>query len=75
MEEERGETFRRNELKENFIKDYKFIPKDDLLFEASNKVKTFLKKIDNSTSIKTYNRQNDPCHNIRSVKIPHSTRI
>ena len=55
MEEARGETFMCNGLKENFIKDFKLIPKDDLLVKASKKIKTFIKLIDNSTSKETHN--------------------
>ena len=35
MEEARGETFLWNELKENFIKDFKFILDDDQLVKAT----------------------------------------
>ena len=34
MEEARGETFLWNELRENFIKDFNFIPEDEKLVEA-----------------------------------------
>ena len=36
MEEERGETFTWKYLKENFVKDFKFVPQDETLLEASN---------------------------------------
>ena len=42
MEEARGETFLRNELKEIFIKDFSFTPKDEKLVEATKQIKTFI---------------------------------
>ena len=42
MEEARRETFTWKYLKENFIKDFKFVPHDESLVEASNQVKIFL---------------------------------
>ena len=64
-----------NKLKENSVKDFKFIIEDDLLIEASKQTKTFLKPTDNSTSTETHNQPNTSCHNIRSPKIPQSTRL
>ena len=43
MEEAWGETFLWNELKENFIKDFKFIPEYDQLVEATKKIKNIYK--------------------------------
>ena len=42
MEEARGETFLWNDLKENFLKDFKFIYDDELLVKASKQIKKFL---------------------------------
>ena len=70
MEEVRGETFLSNELKENFIKDFKFIPKDDQLVEATKAIKPFLKMTAINSSTRTHNRPNGSCHHIQSNKIP-----
>ena len=35
MEEERGETFQWNELRENFIKDFSFIPQNEKLVKTA----------------------------------------
>ena len=75
MEEARGETFLWNELKEIFIKYFKFISEYDQLIEATKQIKTFLKSTVNSTSTKTHNRSNASCHNIWLTKIPQSTRL
>ena len=75
MEEARRETLLWNELKENFIKDFKIILEDDQLVEATKKIKTFIKPTVNSTSTETHNRPNDSCNNIRLAKIPQSIRL
>ena len=75
MEEARGETFLWNELRENFIKDFNFIPKDEKLVEATKQIKTFIKLTISSSSTETHNQPNASCHNIRSAKVPQSTRL
>ena len=76
MEESRGETFTWNELKEKFLKYFKFLSKDELLVEASKQIKEFLQLNTNNTSPETrHNRSNAMYHNIRSTKILHSTRL
>ena len=50
MEKSRGETFTWNELKENFLKDFKFSPQDELLVEASKQIKTFLQPTKNTST-------------------------
>ena len=40
MKEAQGETFLWNELRENFIKDFNFIPEDEKLVEATKQIKT-----------------------------------
>ena len=42
MEESRGETFVWNKLKENFTKEFKFIPEDDKLVEERKQIETFI---------------------------------
>ena len=66
MEEARGKTFIWNELRENFIKDFNFIPKDKKLLEATKQIKTFIQPTTNKS---TQNSQlNAACHNIRKKK-------
>ena len=74
--EARGETFTWNDLKENSLKEFKFLSDDELLVEASKQIKTFLQPTNNNTLTETrHNRPNATCHNIRSTKILHSTRL
>ena len=68
MEEEWGETFLWNEIKENFIKDFKFIPEDDQLVEATKQIETFIKPTIISTSTETHNSLNASCHNTQLIK-------
>ena len=42
MEEARGETFLWHELRENFIKDFNFIPQDQKLVETAKQIKAFI---------------------------------
>ena len=44
MEEARGETFVWNELKENSIKDFRFMPEDNKIVEETNKIKPFIQQ-------------------------------
>ena len=55
MEEARGETFIWQELKENFIKDFRFIPKDAKLVEAIQQIKTFIQPTAHHTSTQNHN--------------------
>ena len=52
MEEARGETFTSNELKENFLKGFKFLVEEELLVKTSKQIKTFLQPTGNNTSTK-----------------------
>ena len=47
MEEARGKKFLWNELREIFIKDFNFIPKDEKLVEATKQIKTFVQPTTN----------------------------
>ena len=49
MEEARGETFIWHELKENFIKDFNFIPQDENLVETAKQIKAFIQPTENKT--------------------------
>ena len=60
-----------NELRENFIEDFSFIPEDEKLVEATKQIKTFIQLITNK-STQNRSRPNIACHNIRSNKIPQS---
>ena len=42
MEESRGETFLWYEIRENFIKDFKFIPQNEKLVEIAKQIKEFI---------------------------------
>ena len=76
MEEVRGETFTWNELKENFLNDFKFLSQDELLVKESKEIKTFLQPTNNTIEIENRrSQQNATCHNIQLTKIQHSTRF
>ena len=47
MEEARGETFLWHELKENFIKDFNFIPQNENLVETAKQIKQFIQPTEN----------------------------
>ena len=49
MEEARGETFLWHELKENFIKDFNFVPQNKNLVELTQQIKAFVQPIENKT--------------------------
>ena len=42
MEEAQGETFLWHELRENFTKDFSFIPQNENLIETAKQIKTFV---------------------------------
>ena len=50
MEEARGETFLWHELRENFIKDFSFIPQNEKLVETAKQIKAFIEPTGNSDS-------------------------
>ena len=47
MEEARGETFLWHELRENFIKDFNFIPQNENLVETTKQIKEFIQPTEN----------------------------
>ena len=47
MEEARGETFLWHELRENFIKDFNFIPQDENLVETTRQITKFIQPTEN----------------------------
>ena len=74
MEEAWGKTVMWNELRENFIEDFSFIPEDEKLVEATKQIKTFI-QLTNNKSTQNKTRPKATCHNIWSNKIPQSTRL
>ena len=73
MEEARGETFLWYELKENFIKYFNFVPKNENLVETTKQIKSFIQPTKNKTL-----RDNRPiinCNNIQTETISQSTRL
>ena len=54
MEEARGETFQWNELRENFTKDFNFIPQNEKLVKTAKQIKTFIEPIGNNNLIQKY---------------------
>ena len=75
MEEARGETFIWQELKENFIKDFRFIPEDDKLVKATKQIKTFIQPTVSHTSTQNHNQPKESCNNIQSNRIPQWIRL
>ena len=64
MEEARGETFLWHELRENFIKDFNFIPQNKNLVETAKQIKEFIQPTENKP-LKD-NRQTRNCNNIQT---------
>ena len=75
MEEAQGETFQWNELRENFIKDFNFIPQNEKLVEFSKQIKAFIESIGNNTLTQNYDRLTITCNNIQTKTIPQSIRL
>ena len=73
MEEARGETFLWHELRENFIKDFNFIPQNENLVETTKQIKEFIQPIENK--LLKDNRQKMNCNNIQTKTIPYLTRL
>ena len=49
MEEAQGETFLWYELRNNFIKYFRFIPQDENLVETAKQIKAFIEPTENKT--------------------------
>ena len=62
MEAARGEIFLWHELRENFIKDFNFIPQNENLVEIAKQIKEFIQPIENKP-LKD-NQQTMNCNNI-----------
>ena len=70
MEESRGETFQCHELRENFIKDFSFIPQNEKLVETTKQIKAFIEPTENNTLTQNYDRPTITCNNIQTKTIP-----
>ena len=73
MEEAQGQTFLWHELRENFIKDFNFIPQDENLVETTKQIKKFIQPTKNKP-LKD-NRHTMNCNNIQTGTIPQPTRL
>ena len=54
MEEAQGKTFQWHELRENFLKDFSFIPQNEKLVETVKQIKAFIELTVNNTLIQNY---------------------
>ena len=75
MEEAQGGTFQWHELRENFIKDFSFIPQNEKLVETAKQIKAFIEPIGNNTLTQNYDRSTITCHNIQTKTIPQLKRL
>ena len=73
MEEARGETFLWNELREIFIKDFKFIPQNENLVETTKQIKEFIQPTENKPL--QDHRQIRKCNKIQTQLKPQLTRL
>ena len=75
MEEARGETFLWNEIRENFIKDFSFIPQNEKLVEIVKQIKEFIEPTGNDNLTQNYDRPTITCNNIQTKTTPQSKRL
>ena len=54
IEEAWGETFLWHELRENFMKDFNFIPQDEKLVETAKQINPFIEPTKNNNLIQNY---------------------
>ena len=73
MEEDKGETFLWHEIRENFIKDFNFIPQNENLVEIAKQIKEFIQPTENQPL--QDHRQTRKCNNIQISSKPQSTRL
>ena len=73
MEEARGETFLWNELRENFIKYFIFIPQEKMVVETAKQIKAFIEPTGNKTL--QHDRPTINCNNIQTKTPPQLTRL
>ena len=72
MEEARGKTFQWNELRENFTKDFSFIPQNEKLVETAKQIKAFIEPTRNNSLIQKHDQLTIPCNNIQTNIIRQS---
>ena len=70
MEEAQGETFQWHELRDNFTKDFSFVPQNEKLVETAKQIKSFIEPTGNNTLIQNYDRSTIPCNTIQTKIIP-----
>ena len=75
MKEAQGETFQWHELRENFIKDFSFIPQNKKLVKTAKQIKAFIEPTENNTLTQNHDRLTITCNNIQTKTIPQSTRL
>ena len=73
MEEARVETFLWHELRENFIKDFNFIPQNENLVETAKQIKQFIQPTENQPLQDHW--QIRDCNNIKTWSRPQSTHL
>ena len=73
MEEARGETFLWHELRENFIKDFNFIPQNENLVKTTKQIKEFIQSTENKPL--QDHRQTKICNTIQTQLQPQLTRL
>ena len=67
--------FQWNELRENFIKDFSFIPQNEKLVETAKQIKEFIEPTRNNSLIPNHDQMKISCNNIQTIIIPPSTRL
>ena len=73
MEEARGETFLWNELRDNFIKDFNFIPQNEALVEIAKQIKQFIQPTENQP-LQDHRKIKD-CNNLQRWSKSQSTHL
>ena len=73
MEEARGETLFWHELKQNFIKDFQFIPQNNQLAGTAHQIKQFLQPTEKQPF--QDHRQIKDCNEIQTESKSQSTRL
>ena len=71
MEEAQGEIFLWHELRENFIKDFSFIPQNEKLVKTAKQIKAFIELTENNNLTQNHDRPTITYNNIQS-KVMHS---
>ena len=75
MEEDWGETFLWHEIRENFIKDFSFVPQDEKLVETTKQIKPFVGPTEKRNLKQNQDQPTIKCNNIQTRTIPQSKRL